>query len=94
MVVIDPKNWTIHPHTVLWLATDDSASTMDGRGRALDNVFVEQLWRTVKYDYATVVELEKGLDQYFTFCNYERPHQSLSYQTPAEVHLEPILARN
>jgi len=68
--------------------------SMDGRGRALDNVFVERLWRSVKYehvylyDYATVIELEKGLDQYFTFYNHERLHQSLSYQTPAEVHMQ------
>jgi len=66
--------------------------SMDGRGRALDNVFVERLWRSVKYEhvylyeYALVPELEKGLHGYFTFYNYERPHQSLSYQTPAEVH--------
>lgn len=66
--------------------------SMDGRGRALDNVFVERLWRSVKYEhvylyeYALVPELEKGLEQYFTFYNHERPHQSLSYQTPAEVH--------
>ncbi len=70
----------------------------NGRGRALDNVFVERLWRTVKYehlylhDYATVIELVKGLDQYFTFYSYERPHQSLSYQTPAEVYLQRIPA--
>ncbi len=66
--------------------------SMDGRGRALDNVFVERLWRSVKYEhvylyeYALVTELEKGLNDYFTFYNRERPHQSLSYQTPAEVH--------
>ena len=66
--------------------------SMDGRGRALDNVFVERLWRSVKYEhvylyeYASVPELEKGLEQYFTFYNHERPHQSLSYQTPEEVH--------
>jgi putative transposase len=72
--------------------------SMDGRGRALDNIFVERLWRTVKYEhvylyeYATVIELEKGLDHYFTFYNYERPHQSLSYQTPAEVHLQLLSA--
>lgn len=71
-------------------------ASMDGRGRAFDNVSVERLWRTVKYehvylyDYATVIELEKGLGQYFTFYNNERPHQSLAYQTPAEVHLRPI----
>jgi putative transposase len=66
--------------------------SMDGRGRALDNVFVERLWRTVKYEhvylheYTSVPELEKGLEQYFMFYNHERLHQSLSYQTPAEVH--------
>ena len=66
--------------------------SMDGRGRALDNVFVERLWRSVKYEhvylyeYALVPELEKGLHDYFTFYNHERPHQSLAYQTPAEVH--------
>ena len=61
--------------------------------RALDNVFVERLWRTVKYEhvylheYAQVPELEKGLHEYFAFYNHERLHQSLSYQTPVEVHL-------
>ena len=66
--------------------------SMDGRGRALDNVFVERLWRSVKYEhiylyeYEVVPELEKGLNDYFAFYNHERPHQSLSYQTPAEVH--------
>lgn len=66
--------------------------SMDGRGRALDNVFVERLWRSVKYehvylvDYDTVPELEAGLHRYFTFYNYERLHQSLGYRTPAEVH--------
>ena len=72
--------------------------SMDGRGRALDNVFVERLWRSVKYedvyirDYATVPELEAGMERYFTFYNSERPHQSLDYQVPATVHwaaLEP-----
>ncbi len=66
--------------------------SMDGRGRALDNVFVERLWRTVKYeevylkDYATVPEARQGLRQYFTFYNDERLHQSLGYQPPAEVY--------
>ena len=70
--------------------------SMDGRGRALDNVFIERLWRSVKYEhvylyeYAVVPELEKGLNNYFTFYNYERPHQSLAYQTPAEVHLAGV----
>ena len=66
--------------------------SMDGRGRALDNVFVERLWRTVKYEHIYLVEydavpaLEAGLHDYFHFYNHERPHQSLGYQTPAEVH--------
>lgn len=66
--------------------------SMDGRGRALDNIFVERLWRTVKYEdiylkeYATVPALITGLTRYFTFYNEERFHQSLAYRTPAEVH--------
>jgi putative transposase len=66
--------------------------SMDGRGRALDNIFIERLWRTVKYEdiyiraYATVPALTAGLERYFTFYNHERPHQSLDYCTPAEVH--------
>jgi len=66
--------------------------SMDGRDRALDNIFVERLWRTVKYehiylhDYDDVPALETGLHGYFQFYNYERPHQSLGYRTPAEVH--------
>jgi putative transposase len=66
--------------------------SMDGRGRALDNVFVERLWRTVKYEhvylhkYETVMQLEQGLAGYFTFYNHERPHQSLSDQAPARVY--------
>jgi putative transposase len=68
------------------------AVSMDGRGRALDNVFVERLWRTVKYEdiylrgYETVAELLRGLIRYFVFYNQERLHQSLGYATPAEVY--------
>jgi putative transposase len=66
--------------------------SMDGRGRCLDNVFVERLWRSVKYEdvylrgYESVPELERGLAAYFRFYNHDRPHQSLDYRTPAEVH--------
>jgi putative transposase len=66
--------------------------SMDGRGRALDNVFVERLWRSVKYeeiylrDYADGAEAWRGLDRYFAFYNTERRHQSLGRRTPAEVH--------
>jgi putative transposase len=68
------------------------AVSMDGRGRCLDNVFVERLWRTVKYEdvylrgYAAVPELQQGLGRYFPFYNTERLHQSLGYRTPAEVY--------
>src|SRR5205809_7919687 len=66
--------------------------SMDGRGRALDNVFVERLWRTVKYedvylkDYETPREAMRGLAQYFAFYNGQRLHQALAYQTPAAVY--------
>ena len=68
------------------------AVSMDGRGRCLDNVFVERLWRTVKYEdvylrgYEAVPELERGLGRYFRFYNEERLHQSLDYRTPWEVY--------
>jgi putative transposase len=66
--------------------------SMDGRGRAFDNIFVERLWRTVKYEdvyikeYDTVPMLFNGLEDYFQLYNYERPHQSLDYRVPADVH--------
>ena len=66
--------------------------SMDGRGRALDNVFVERLWRTVKYeevylqDYGTPKEAMQGLGRFFQVYNGQRPHQALGYQTPAMVY--------
>jgi putative transposase len=68
------------------------AVSMDGRGRCLDNVFVERLWRSVKYEdvylkgYETVPQLQEGLGCYFPFYNQERPHQSLGYRTPEAVY--------
>jgi putative transposase len=68
------------------------AVSRDGRGRALDNVFVERLWRSVKYedihikDYERVPELVSGLTAYFQFYDEERPHQSLDYRTPGEIY--------
>lgn len=68
------------------------AISMDGRGRALDNLFVERLWRSVKYEdvylkgYAGVPDLRLGLADYFAFFNAERFHQSLDYLTPDEVY--------
>ena len=66
--------------------------SMDGKGRCLDNVFVERLWRTVKYEdiylwrYEAVPELQQGLGRYFPYYNEARPHQSLGYRTPASVY--------
>ena len=66
--------------------------SMDSRGRALDNIFVERLWRSVKYekvylnDFQTVNEAYLGLKDYFEFYNHRRIHQSLDYRTPAEVY--------
>ena len=66
--------------------------SMDGRRRALDNIFVERLWRSVKYeevylkDYRNVVEAKQGLGNYFEFYNRERLHQSLGYKTPEAVY--------
>ncbi len=67
--------------------------SMDGRGRVFDNIFVERLWRTVKYeevhlkDYSDLREARMNLGAYFRFYNEERPHQALAYRTPAEVYL-------
>ena len=66
--------------------------SMDGKGRALDNVFVERLWRSFKYEclypsaYCTVRELAQGVEDYFEFYNQERLHQSLDYRSPGELY--------
>ena len=75
------------------LKTAEVKISWDGRGRALDNIFVERLWRSVKYeevyikDYQTVPEAVSSLRDYFSFYNHERLHQALDYQTPAQVYL-------
>lgn len=72
--------------------------SMDGKGRALDNVFVERLWRSVKYEdiypkgYSSLKEVGIGLKSYFQFYNEARPHQGLEYRTPAEVYYEKSIA--
>lgn len=72
--------------------------SMDGRGSYNDNIFVERLWRTVKYEevylkeYTSIAEAESHIAAYFEFYNYHRPHQALGYKTPAEVHF--ALAEN
>jgi len=85
------SQFTSEGFTGLLLANDVKIS-MDGKGRALDNVFVERLWRSVKYEsvylnqWETVQEARMGLRDYFEFYNYERPHQSLNYKTPWAVY--------
>jgi putative transposase len=75
------------------LTTASVRISMDGRGRALDNVFVERLWRTIKYediyirDYRTGTDLREGLATYIGYYNTARRHQSLGYRTPEEVYM-------
>ena len=71
---------------------DSIQISMDGRGRCMDNIFTERLWRTIKYedvylkDYRTVNDVHEGLMLYFDHYNNRRPHQSLDYKTPNEVY--------
>jgi putative transposase len=75
------------------LAGRQIAISMDGRGRCMDNIFVERLWRSLKYeevylkDYGSVTEARASIDRYFRFYNHERLHQSLDYRTPSEIYL-------
>ncbi len=81
------------PHYLDRLQAAQVQISMDGRGRALDNIFTERLWRTVKYEevylheYDSPREARQGLASYFQFYNQERPHQALAYRTPAEVYV-------
>lgn len=74
--------------------------SMDGRGRCMDNIFTERLWRTVKYEdvylksYATVGDAREGLSSYFPFYNKKRPHQSLDYRTPEELYRGGLSMKN
>jgi putative transposase len=93
------SQFTSEQFTDLLLAHDVDIS-MDGRGRAMDNIFVERLWRTVKYeevylkDYENVREAVESLRHYFLFYNRERIHQSLGYQTPAQVYFQKSIGEN
>lgn len=86
-------HYTSYRHIELFTSKGTKVS-MDGRGRAMDNIFTERLWRSVKYeevylkDYATVLEAQENIGNYFHFYNYERKHQSLNYKTPAEIYFE------
>jgi len=87
------SQYTSDIHTKL-LIDNGIEISMDGKGRAIDNIFIERLWRSVKYEnvylqsYPDGVYLYKGLDEYFTFYNNERFHQSLDYKTPKEMYYQ------
>ena len=74
------------------LKAREIAISMDGRGRCMDNIFIERLWRSLKYeevylkDYASVTEARMSIERYFRFYNHERLHQSLDYRTPAVLY--------
>lgn len=76
------------------LESEGISISMDGRGRAFDNIFIERLWRSVKYEdlylksYDNVPLLDRGLADYFLFYNGERPHQALDYRTPADIYFQ------
>lgn len=83
------------PQYVQKLLDAGAQISMDGRGRALDNVFTERLWRSIKYeevylhDYDSPRQARLGIERYLHFYNFERPHQALAYRTPEEVHFQP-----
>jgi putative transposase len=85
------SQYTSEVHTKL-LIDNGIKISMDGKGRAIDNIFIERLWRSVKYEnvylqaYGSTLELYKGLKEYFRFYNDERFHQSLDYLTPREMY--------
>ena len=85
------SHFTSPQYTQLLLAAQVQIS-MDGKNRAIDNIFTERLWRSVKYeevylkDYASPREARQGLSRYFEFYNHHRLHQALDYQTPAEIY--------
>lgn len=85
------------PQYLALLGKENIRISMDGKGRALDNIFTERLWRTVKYeevyrhDYASPKEARQGLTRYFDFYNQQRPHQALAYRTPAGVYFAPAV---
>ena len=89
------SHFTSPKYTELFLKAGSRIS-MDHRGRAYDNIFVERLWRSVKYEnvylreYATPREARIGINEYLRFYNEERPHQSLEYRTPKEVYYQSI----
>ena len=91
------SQYTSETHTSL-LKNNGIRISMDGKGRAIDNIFIERLWRTVKYEnvylqaYDSTMSLYKGLKNYFEFYNNKRYHQSLNYKTPSEMYYKKQVA--
>jgi putative transposase len=87
------SHFTSPQYIELW-NQDKTNISMDGRGRCMDNIFTERLWRTVKYEevylksYETVAEAMNQIGAFMEFYNYERPHQSLAYKTPAGIYFQ------
>ncbi len=85
------SHYTSDRHIELFTGKGTKVS-MDGRGRAMDSIFTERFWRSVKYeevylkDYVIVLEAQENIGAYMKFYNYERKHQSLNYQTPARIY--------
>jgi len=107
LTVARPRIWNsdqgshfTSPQYLELLQTAGVQISMDGRGRALDNIFTERLWRTVKYeevylhDYDSPREARQALARYFEFYCTERPHQALNYQTPAQVYFANQVCSN
>jgi putative transposase len=85
------SQYTSEIHTKV-LKDNEIKISMDGKGRAIDNIFIERLWRSVKYEdvylqsYSDGIALYQGLEKYFTFYNEQRFHQSLDYKTPSSIY--------
>ena len=85
------SQYTSNIHTKV-LKDNEIKISMDGKGRAIDNIFIERLWRSVKYEnvylqaYEDGISLHNGMKSYFDFYNNERFHQSLNYKTPSEMY--------
>lgn len=86
------SQYTSHEYLTLWQARPTTQISMDGGGRAMDNIFTERFWRTLKYEevylkvYASVRDAMRSISAYITFYNRERPHQSLGYKIPATLY--------
>lgn len=92
------SHFTSNQYTEI-LASNDIQISMDGRGRCMDNIFTERLWRSVKYEnvyihsYQSIREARTGLHDYFEFYNTMRKHQSLAYRTPAELYFQKTMEK-